>query len=224
MCNAYYLSTPPAKLMDLFGLTDAEAPVLENPRFAPTDQVPVVLNVAPRRLSVAKWGLIPFWAQDPKVGVKMFNARAEGIAEKPAFRAAVQRKRCLVLADGFYEWRKNPDGTKTPIRYALESGRPFAFAGLWELWRPPAMDPVRSCTIITTQANPLVAPIHDRMPVILERADESLWLKADEESIEEALALLQPYPADRMTATELPQGIPGARPPRSNPAKRLPAT
>ena len=113
-----------------------------------------------------RWGLIPHWAKDPKIGSRMINARAETVAEKPSFRNALRRRRCLVLADGFYEWRR--DGkTKTPMRIVMRSGEPFAFAGLWETWKDPDGTVIPSCTIITTTPNDLLSPIHNRMPVIL---------------------------------------------------------
>ena len=193
--------------MDLFGLTESEAPIAPSLNICPTEEVFVVTNVTPWILSRAKWGLIPIWAKDPRIGSKMINARAEGIEDKPAFRSAIRKRRCLVLADGFYEWRKNPNGSKTPFRISLESGRPFAFAGLWETWRPPAMEPVRTCTIITTSANDVVAPVHDRMPVILRNEDVPAWLDKDEEAFGHALELLRPYPDSEIVIHETPPDI-----------------
>ncbi len=207
MCGRYYLTTPPAQLMDLFGLTDSEPPIAPSLNIAPTEEVLVVTNVMRRALARAKWGLIPVWAKDPRIGSKMINARAEGIEEKPAFRTAVRKRRCLVLANGFYEWRGNPDGSKTPFQFSLNSGQPFAFAGLWETWRPPGMDPIRTCTIVTTDANDVVSPIHDRMPVILRHGDEPLWLEKDEDAFGQALALLRPYPDRDLVISETPAAI-----------------
>lgn len=216
MCGRYYLTTPPAQLMERFGLEKSELPVEPRQNICPTESVPIVMNMLAGTLVEAKWGLIPFWAKDPRIGNKMFNARSEGIADKPAYRAVIRKKRCLVLADGFYEWRKNENGTKTPMRFALASGQPFAFAGLWDLWRPPAMEPTRTCTIITTAANPVVARVHDRMPVILYPEDEAVWLDQNEDSFAEAISLLRPYSADAMTLTEAPAELfarPRAGPP-----------
>ena len=127
-----------------------------------------------RELALVRWGLVPFWAKDLTIGSRMINARAEGIDGKPAFRAAFKTRRCLVLADGFYEWQK-VEGGKQPMLIRLRSGAPFAFAGLWETWRGPD-GPVETCTIVTTEPNAVTAPIHNRMPVILDPADHDRWL------------------------------------------------
>jgi putative SOS response-associated peptidase YedK len=162
--------------------------------------VPVVANNGDQQIEFFRWGLIPFWAEDPAIGNRMINARSETLAEKPSFRAAYRRRRCLVLADGFYEWRKEPGSrSKTPYLVRMASGEPFAFAGLWEAWRPDDT-PVLSCTIITTRPNELVAPIHNRMPVILPREAYDLWLDPGEKRPAELDPLLGPYPAAEMTA------------------------
>jgi len=143
--------------------------------------------------------LIPSWAKDPVIGSRMINARAESLAEKPSFRSAFRRRRCLVLADGFYEWRK--DGArKTPMYIKLASGRPFAFAGLWENWFSPDGSNILSCTIITTQPNTLMEPIHNRMPVILPPEAYPVWLSPSEQDPARLSALLSPYPPAQMTA------------------------
>lgn len=173
------------------------------PRYniAPTQPVAVVANNHPQQLDFFVWGLIPPWAKDPTIGSRLINARAETLAEKPAFRNAYRRRRCLILADGFYEWRKEA-GTahKTPMYIRLKSGEPFAFAGLWEVWNSPLGDVVLSCTIITTAANDLVATIHDRMPVILPREAYDRWLDPAEQRPTELAPLLKPYPAEEMEA------------------------
>lgn len=186
--------------MERFHLDSADAVSAPRYNVAPTQDVSVVLNESPTRLSVVQWGLIPGWAKDPGIGAQMINARAETVAEKPAFRSAFKKRRCFVLADGFYEWRKEGDGkTKTPMYLRLKSGEPFALAGLWEVWNSPEGEPRRTCTIITTEPNELVAPIHNRMPAILPRDAEAAWLDG---SLEPAalMALLKPYPADQMQA------------------------
>ncbi|HSU66406.1 MAG TPA: SOS response-associated peptidase, partial [Tepidisphaeraceae bacterium] len=136
------------------------------PRYniAPTQPVLAVANDRPDRLDLFHWGLIPSWAKDPAIGNRMINARGETLAEKPAFRTALQRRRCLIPADGFYEWRRDADGGKTPMYLRMKSGDPFMFAGLWESWHDPGRSELRSCTIITTTPNSLVESIHDRMP------------------------------------------------------------
>ena len=148
-----------------------------------------------------RWGLIPSWAKSASVGSRMINARAETVAERPSFRTAFQRRRCLVLADGFYEWERK-GSSRRPMRIVIASGEPFAFAGLWDAWRDPKGEIVCSCAIITTSANELLSPIHDRMPVILPRKLESFWL--DHDIQDPALArILTPYTTDEMAAYEV---------------------
>ena len=142
---------------------------------APTQDVLTVVGGDARRGGFMRWGLIPHWAKNASIGSRMINARAETVAEKPAFRDALRRRRCLVLADGFYEWQRT-GGAKRPMRIIMRSGEPFAFAGLWSLWRDPDGNRIPSCAIITAAANDLLKPIHDRMPVILPREMEEFWL------------------------------------------------
>ena len=202
MCGRFTLTVDPADLMDAFALDAGASPDLSllGPRFniAPTQAVAVIPNTAPRHLELMRWGLIPSWAKDPKIGNSLINARGETVAEKPAFRSAFKRRRCLILTDGFYEWKKEAGGGKTPYYIRLANGRPFAFAGLWEVWRPADGSELPTCTIITTEANRLTAPIHDRMPVILGFEDWPRWL-GEEPADEAALkALLKPFPSERM--------------------------
>lgn len=198
MCGRYTLFTDPERLAERF---QAELPADSlRPRYnaAPTQHLPVILNGgSPRRIERLQWGLIPFWAKDPGIGSRMINARRETVAEKPAFRAAFRKRRCLVLADGFYEWRKEPDGSKTPMRFTLADGAPFAFAGLWETWDAPDGNLLRTFTIITGRPNELVAPVHDRMPAILLPEHEAIWL---DDAAEPAIwqDILRPYPAEAM--------------------------
>jgi putative SOS response-associated peptidase YedK len=170
------------------------------PRYnaAPTQSLPVILNEEPHAIQLLRWGLVPFWAKDPSIGNRMINARTETLAEKPSFRNALHKRRCLVLADGFYEWQQTAHG-KVPMRITLESGEPFAFAGLWETWRSPEGATLRTFTIVTTEPNALLAPIHNRMPALLLPEHEQLWL--DDHGHQEAwLDTLRPYPAERMVA------------------------
>jgi putative SOS response-associated peptidase YedK len=202
MCGRYTVAVDPQLLAERFNVALPEDTV---PRFnvAPTDPVLALAErSAGRELMVARWGLIPHWAKEAKIGARMINARAETLAERSAYRPLLAKGRCLILADGFYEWRLDPDGRKRPVRYTLADGEPFGFAGLWTGWRDPASgEQLRSCTIITTSANELVAPVHDRMPVILPRGVEQQWLDRDVAPAE-ALALLQPYPAEQMLSAE----------------------
>ncbi len=200
MCGRFTVTVDPAELMERFHLSAADGMPAPRYNVAPTQNVPVVLNESPEKLSTVQWGLIPSWAKDAAIGAQMINARAETVPEKPAFRAAFKKRRCLVLADGFYEWRKESDGkTKTPMLIRLKSGEPFAMAGLWEVWSAPDGQARRTCTIITTTANALVAPTHNRMPVILPRETEADWLD-DTIGALALTALLRPFPAEEMLA------------------------
>jgi putative SOS response-associated peptidase YedK len=169
------------------------------PRYniAPTQPVLAVGSDDPGKLDLFRWGMIPSWARDAAVGNKMINARAETLAEKPAFRTALRRRRCLIPADGFYEWRREADGSKTPMHIRMRSEKPFMFAGLWDAWRSPEGKWIRSCTIITTAPNALVATLHDRMPAILpyDRCREWCSLASSATDLP-----AQPYPAEEMEA------------------------
>lgn len=170
------------------------------PRYniAPTQPVAVVPNDGSNRLNFFVWGLVPSWAKDPSVGNRMINARAETLGEKPSFRSAYRRRRCLVLADGFYEWQQGRGKIKTPHYIRLRSGEPFALAGLWEEWHSPEGDQLLTCTIITTEPNELVAQYHNRMPVILPESTYERWLDPSERQPDELDDLLGPYPAAEM--------------------------
>ena len=152
-----------------------------------------------RRLVLLRWGLIPSWAKDPKIGFQCINAKAETVAEKPSFRAAFRKRRCLVVATGFYEWQVQ--GTmKQPMWIGLKGRRPFAFAGLWEQWRPPEGEAIESCTILTTEPNEFMRPIHNRMPVMLPPTAYTQWLDPTVQDIHALQALLRPYPSEELTA------------------------
>jgi putative SOS response-associated peptidase YedK len=202
MCGRYTVAVDPQLLAERFSVALPEDIA---PRFnvAPTDPVLTVTErSAGRELLIARWGLVPHWAKDAKGGARMINARAESLAEKPAYRPLLAKGRCLILADGFYEWRHDPDGKRRPVRYTLDGAEPFGFAGLWTGRHDPEADEwLRTCTIITTTANELVAPVHDRMPVILPRKSEDAWLDRGV-AVGEALALLQPYPSELMHAAD----------------------
>lgn len=222
MCGRYTLKTPAAKLVEL--LRVPSLPQLA-PRFniAPTQLVLCVRSdrdvPATREAVMMKWGLIPFWAKDQKIGSTMINARSETIAEKPAFRAAFGKRRCLIIADGFYEWEKLPDGSKQPWYIQRPDGEAFAFAGVWETWTPKPADPpaeaitdalaeqsmrsqrendVQSCSIITTTANGDMTGLHDRMPVILPIEVWAAWLNPQSPK-PQLQQLLLPLPDDSLT-------------------------
>lgn len=172
------------------------------PRFniAPTQPVAVVrFGPGARQLAWLKWGLVPSWARDASIGNRLINARAESVADKPAFRTAFRRRRCLVLADGFYEWRRS-GAKKQPFFIRLRDDRPFAFAGLWESWEGADHSSLETCTILTTGPNELMKPIHDRMPVILASDDYEHWLDPAVQEPEQLAPLLRPYPSDAMLA------------------------
>src|SRR4051794_30871015 len=171
------------------------------PRFnvAPTQALPVITRNSPNRAEMMRWGMIPSWAKDPTIGSRMINARAETVAEKPAFRRPLRSQRCLVPASGFFEWKRDGEA-KVPHFIHLPGEPLFAFAGLYDLWRDPEGRTVKSYTILTTGPNELMAGIHNRMPVILRREDEDEWLNPANTEPEHLLPLLRPYPADEMDA------------------------
>jgi putative SOS response-associated peptidase YedK len=193
MCGRYSLAIDRNALDDRFALRGGlQLPLAPRYNIAPTQDVLTVVNEGSgNEARMMKWGLIPPSAKDPSVGNRMINARAETVAEKPSFRQAYRKQRCLVIADGFYEWRKAP-GSKAPMRIVVGGGEPFGFAGLWETWRSQEEEFIHSCTIITTTPNELMAPVHSRMPVILPAETEELWL--DQDTDPAALqSLLVPY-------------------------------
>ncbi len=199
MCGRYTLTVPVEILAEEFGVTGPLPEVPPSYNIAPTQEVAAVLaDDGERRLEMLRWGLIPSWADDPGIGSRMINARSETVPEKPSFRRAFRERRCLILTDGFYEWKRTDDG-KQPYYVRMEGGRPFAFAGLWESWRG-GREEIRSCTILTTEANDLVSEIHHRMPVILAPEDHGLWLDPDVREADPLLPLLAPYPDDVMEA------------------------
>jgi putative SOS response-associated peptidase YedK len=161
------------------------------------------VNKDNRELKMMRWGLVPFWAKEISIGYKMINAKAETVHEKPSYRKPFKERRCLVLADGFYEWKRPDKKTKIPFLFVLKTRGPFAFAGLWDLWKNPNGEELLTFTIITTSANELMAPIHDRMPVILPQKVESRWLDPEFKDTDKLKTLLQPYPSDKMEAYEV---------------------
>ena len=199
MCGRYTLSSPSEDLALLFDI--AEQLPLIPPRYnlAPTQEAAVVRVTEPgepRRLDFLRWGLIPYWAKEASIGNRMINARSEGVAEKPAYKHSFKKKRCLIPTDGFYEWKKEGKA-KQPYLIRRHDHKPFAFAGLWSTWRDPEKGvPVETFTILTTDANDFIRPLHDRMPVILEKKDFDLWLDPKIEDAERLQALLQPAPND----------------------------
>jgi len=197
MCGRYELHTHPAALALAFGVP---FPPQMRPRYniAPMQEVPIIRRnpSGQRELVDVRWGLVPRWAKDPAIGNRMINARAETLAEKPSFRTALKKHRCLLPTDGFYEWIQTASGAKQPIHIGMKDGAPFAFAGLFERWLSPEGEVLDTCAIITTQANALLSPLHDRMPVIVAPVAFDRWLDVANEDTAELFA---PFPADAMT-------------------------
>lgn len=201
MCGRFTLTADSKKLAESFAGFEMPDELAPRYNIAPSQPVAVVANNGQHKIELFQWGLIPSWARDPQIGNRMINARAETLAEKPSFRTAYRRRRCLVLADGFFEWRKEPGSkAKTPMYIRLASNQPFAFAGLWESWRSAEDSVILSCTIITTTPNELLAKIHNRMPVILLREAYEQWLEPAERRPDDLNELLKPYPAEQMAA------------------------
>lgn len=197
MCGRFTLTVDPAELREWLELIDVPAQLTPRYNIAPTQPVAVVTSPTDRKVEIFQWGLIPSWSKDPSMGSRLINARAETVHEKPAFRAPFQRKRCLILADGFFEWKALDKG-KQPYFIHLKSGKPFAFAGLWDHWTSPEGDERITCTIITCEPNDLMAQLHNRMPVILDK--DVMWDWLDPAATPIALkALLVPY-AGRLEA------------------------
>ena len=208
MCGRYTLTSDSERIEERFVCNASALSYSSHYNIAPTQPVLALINTGDnttRRAGFLRWGLIPSWAEDPSIGNKMINARSETLAEKPSFKRALRKRRCLIVADGFYEWKKEgdtktPKAPKTPMYIGLHSREPFAFAGLWEKWVAESGETIHSCTIITTTPNSLMKSIHQRMPVILPREAESVWLDRTIEDPAALLPLLAPYPAEEMDA------------------------
>lgn len=198
MCGRFALKAPVAELVSRFGLDEA---VEVAPRYniAPGTDIPVI-RASPegkRVMHMLRWGLVPHWAKDPTIGAKLSNARGETVAEKPSFREAFKRRRCLVPADGFYEWKAVEGGKKQPYYFSMTDGQPFALGGIWESWKAPDGQILRTCCLITTGPNAIMEPVHDRMPVILAPENFNAWLTGE---ADKALELVRPYLAEGMQA------------------------
>jgi len=210
VCGRYVEVSSPALLAERFQVTEVRPKELEpSYNVAPRADVPVVAERHGERvLDVVRWGLVPFWAKDPKIGDRMINARAESLLTSNAFKRPFERKRCIVPADGFYEWQKlEGKRTKQPWFIRRRDGEPLAFAGLWESWHDPNAGedapPLRTCVIITTQPNELLAPIHDRMPVVLPESEWDTWLDVENHDVGALCKLLVPFPAGELEAWEV---------------------
>lgn len=201
MCGRFTLTLDSKQIQDAYPWLNVPADIQPRYNVAPSQPIAVVPNDGKQRLDFYVWGLIPSWAKDPNIGNRMINARSETLAEKPSFRNAFKRRRCLILADGFYEW-KAADGRKSkiPMFIHLKDRKPFAFAGLWELWNAPDGSQIYSATIITTEPNSMMKDIHNRMPVILPQSAYEEWLSPGERDSRDLAPLLAPFPAEDMQA------------------------
>jgi putative SOS response-associated peptidase YedK len=212
MCGRYTLAAPdPAAIRGRFPVGD-EIEIRRRFNVAPGDDVLAVTTDregAPRG-ELLRWGLVPSWAKSPDTGLKMINARLETVTERPAYRRAFERWRCLIVADGFYEWQPRPVGPKQPFRITRDDGAPFAFAGLWSIWQGPDSSPLRTCTILTTAANSAISGLHDRMPVILAPDAEKQWLDTSTPS-GRLSEILDGLPAAQTTLTAVGRAVNDAR-------------
>lgn len=207
MCGRYVQVSSPELLARRFGVHEVALPAAQaDYNVAPRKQVPVVVQREPDRrvLEPMRWGLVPSWAKDPKIGDRLVNARSESLGDKPAYKHAFRAKRCLIPADGFYEWRSVPGSRrKQPVFFHARDGEPVAFAGLWDAWRDrddPDAEWLRSCVIVTTRANRMMAPVHDRMPVILPESAWDAWLDPSNHDMRAIPRLLEPPPDDLLEA------------------------
>jgi len=197
MCGRFVLLTDLSVITDSFDIQDVTCEWRSGSNIAPGQNILAVIRKEDRNVLVDfRWGLIPSWAKDPSIGSRMFNARAETLAEKPSFKHAFRKRRCLIVADGFFEWQKS-GRTKQPFYFSLRSDEPFGFAGLYETWVGPDRKQVHTCTIITTEPNDLIRPIHDRMPVILPKDREADWIEGNPDP-GRLKSMLTPYPSEEM--------------------------
>jgi putative SOS response-associated peptidase YedK len=201
MCGRFTLTTPFQQIQERFDAVLPDAYHKPHYNIAPGQRIPVLGMNDQSTFELMKWGLVPHWAKDPKIGYKMINARGETVAEKPSFRVPFKRRRCLIPSDGFYEWDKI-SGTRTPYHIRLKDRTLFSYAGLCDIWKDPEGKEMQTFSIITTKSNDLVGKIHDRMPVILEEDDESIWM-SKKTSPHQLLDLIRPYDADTMSITPL---------------------
>ncbi|MDQ7027711.1 MAG: SOS response-associated peptidase [Anaerolineae bacterium] len=195
MCGRYVLSAEPQLVQQEFNLSNTPQ-LAARYNIAPSQPVAIITNQVPDELMIVKWGLVPSWSKDPKIGYKMINSRSETAHEKPSFRAAFKRRRCLIPVSGFYEWTKTDDG-KQPHYIHVKDSEVFSFAGLWEIWHSPDGDEMWTATILTTEANEAIEHLHHRMPVILDGENRDIWLDGDSD-VGELRLLMKPYAGDKM--------------------------
>ena len=212
MCVRFTMTDPIEQILERYYASIADGfEYRPNYNAAPMQHIPTIIGSKDgNRLGSLRWGLVPVWAKDDKIGNKMINARAETLAEKPAFKRLISSKRCIIPTNGFYEWRK--EGTaKQPMRILMKDDRLFSLAGLYDTWTDPDGNKLSTCTIITTEPNSLMEDIHNRMPVILRSEDEAEWLGRDNDDVQTLLGLLKPYQAAEMRAYEVPKEVGNVR-------------
>ena len=198
MCGRFVLITDLQNIRKNFNIQNISCQHQPSWNIVPDQLIPAVINHnGKNQLVCFRWGLIPSWSKDPAIAKGLINARAETVDKKPSFRDAFKKRRCLIVADGFYEWKRECN-KKMPLYYYLKSGRPFGFAGLYETWISPDKKEINTCVIITTAANELIAPVHDRMPVILSHDQEKVWLDSAVVDLSDLKSILKPYPAEEM--------------------------
>jgi putative SOS response-associated peptidase YedK len=210
MCGRYTLHHKAEEIEERFDVDGAEELLAPRYNIAPSQIIPVIRRPRSgdnlREMAGCKWGLIPFWAKDPKIGNNLINAKAETIAEKPSFKQAFTKRRCLIPADGFYEWRKQGKAPSQPMYIRRRDGGLFAFAGLWEEWRSPEGEPIETCTIITVEPNELLSKIHHRMAAILRPDDEAAWIDP-KSKVDDLLQMLRPYESDELEAIPVSRAV-----------------
>ncbi len=209
MCGRFTLHHVTEEVVERFGVNQVFFPLTARYNIAPSQRIAVITEgrvTGARYLEGYKWGLVPFWSRDPDIGHRLINARAETLAKKPAFKYALTRRRCIIPASGFFEWKKGGD-ERFPLHIRPRGGEFFGFAGLWEEWMTPQGWAIRTCTLITTETNRLLAPLHDRMPAILRPQDEAAWLDPSNQNGLELLRLLQPYPVEKMEVYPVSQRV-----------------
>jgi len=202
MCGRFVLISDLSIVTEEFDVREIVGDYRTSANVVPGQQIAAVIHEGANRLVQFRWGLIPSWAKDASIARKLINARAEKLAEKPSFRNAFKKRRCLIIADGFYEWQKEGK-KKVPFCFRLKSGKPFGFAGLYETWVSPEEQSIHTCTIITTEPNDVVLPVHNRMPVIMPKDKESLWIDPAVQNQAQLSSVLQPYPSAEMEAVAL---------------------
>jgi putative SOS response-associated peptidase YedK len=209
MCGRFVREVPISDIAEEFGVDQPTFDMKPSYNIAPTNNVAIIIDDGRKRLVQSRWGLIPFWAKDPFSGFKMINARAETLAEKPTFKKAFMEQRCLVVASGFYEWREE-DKVKMPVYVHLKPRALFGFAGLYNFWTSPEGESICTCTIVTVEANDRLRQVHDRMPAILQKQDEPLWIAQDADS-GGLHNMLKPYPSNKMDFYDVSRAVNSAK-------------